>query len=146
MSSSCGRAERLSCSLVQALTPSENGADFNDAMYRPNPIGLWLYYITLSPLLFLFLGSDSVWNVVFTVLFAKDLPRPNVATRPYFPLMPEDLTLPMCPIPVLLQRHDTSAITTGYNRSPMLSPRLDLPGFWPGTETKRDLIWYSAGE
>ena len=33
------------------------------------------------------------------------------------------------PIPILLVRHDTSATTTGYNRSPTLSPRLDLPGF-----------------
>ena len=40
---------------------------------------------------------------------------------------------------ILLLRHDTSATTTGYNRSPTLSPRLDLPGFWHGTETKREV-------
>jgi len=31
---------------------------------------------------------------------------------------------------VLLLRHDMSATTTGYNHSPTLSPRLDLPRFW----------------
>ena len=55
-----------------------------------------------------------------------------------------------CPIPILPLRRNTYATTTGYNRSPMLSPRLDLPGFWLGNETRRlaiaDLIWYSAGE
>jgi len=56
------------------------------------------------------------------------------------------------PILILLLRHDTSAITTDCNRSPKLSPRLDLSGLWPGTETKREvwllrtLIWYSAGK
>ena len=34
--------------------------------------------------------------------------------------------------------HHMSAIITDCNRSPMLSPQLDLPGFWPGTETKRE--------
>src|SRR6218665_2754311 len=35
------------------------------------------------------------------------------------------------PIPILglLLRHDMSAAATGYNCSPTLSPRLDLPGF-----------------
>ena len=44
------------------------------------------------------------------------------------------------PIPILLQRHDTSTITTDCNCSPTLSPRLHLPGFWPGTETKGE-VW-----
>ena len=34
----------------------------------------------------------------------------------------------------------TSAIITYSNRSTTLSPRLDLSGFWPGTETKRE-VW-----
>ena len=44
------------------------------------------------------------------------------------------------PIPVLLLHHHTSAIITDCNRSTTLSPRLDLPGFWSGTETKRE-VW-----
>src|SRR6218665_3179643 len=37
-------------------------------------------------------------------------------------------------------RHHTSAIITDCNRSTTLSPRLDLPGFPPDTETKRE-VW-----
>jgi len=37
-----------------------------------------------------------------------------------------------------LHCHHTSTITTDSNRSPMLSPRHDLPGFWPCTEIK---VW-----
>jgi len=33
-----------------------------------------------------------------------------------------------------------SATTTSCNRSPTLSPRLDLPAFWPGTEMKWE-VW-----
>ena len=54
-----------------------------------------------------------------------------------------------CPIPILLLRLDTPATTTGYNRSPMLSPRFDLPGFRSGTETKREVwllrTWFGIG-
>ena len=70
-------------------------------------------------------------------------PRPNLT---YPPLALSSATLhsrlktKLCPIPILLLRHDTSATTTGHNHSPTLSPRLDLPGFWPGTETKRE-VW-----
>ena len=44
------------------------------------------------------------------------------------------------PIPVPLLHHHTSAIITNCNRSTTLFPWLDLPGFWPGTETKRE-VW-----
>jgi len=45
-----------------------------------------------------------------------------------------------CPIPILLLRHDTSATTTGYNHSPTLSPRLDLPEFWPGPRKEMRIL------
>jgi len=72
--------------------------------------------------------------------------------RPHSPLLhsthdwkPNSLSYPI-PVP-LLHRH-MSAIITDCNRSTMLSPRFDLPGFWPGTETRSlaiaDWIWYSA--
>src|SRR6218665_1516090 len=41
---------------------------------------------------------------------------------------------------LLLLHHDTSTIITYSNRSPTLSPRLDLSGFCPGTETKQE-VW-----
>ena len=44
------------------------------------------------------------------------------------------------PIPGRLLHHDTSAIIADCNRSTTLSPRLDLSGFLPGTETKRE-VW-----
>src|SRR6218665_1530510 len=44
------------------------------------------------------------------------------------------------PIPVPLLPHHTSAIIPDCNRSTMLSPRLHLPGFLPGTEKKRE-VW-----
>ena len=51
----------------------------------------------------------------------------------------------MLPYPDSAPCH-TSVITTDCNRSPTLSPRLDLPGFLPGNETRSlaiaDLIWY----
>jgi len=54
------------------------------------------------------------------------------------------------PIPVPLRHHHTFAIITDCNCSPTLFPRLDLPGFWPGNETRSlaiaDWIWYSASE
>src|SRR6218665_3834535 len=40
-------------------------------------------------------------------------------------------------IPILVLRHHTSTIITDSNHNPTLSPRLDLPGFLPGTKTKR---------
>ena len=61
-------------------------------------------------------------------------PPPNL-TYPPFALCPATFhsrlktELFSCPIPILLLRHDTFATTTGYNRSPTLSPGLDLPGF-----------------
>jgi len=44
------------------------------------------------------------------------------------------------PILVPLLHHHASAIITDCNRSATQSPRLDLPGFWLGTETKRE-VW-----
>src|SRR6218665_434550 len=44
------------------------------------------------------------------------------------------------PIPVPLLHHHTSTIITDCNRSTTLFPWLDLPGFLPGTETKRE-VW-----
>jgi len=49
------------------------------------------------------------------------------------------------PISVPLLHHHTSAIITDCNCSTMLSPWLDLPGFWPGTETKRDVWLFRTG-
>ena len=48
---------------------------------------------------------------------------------------------------ILLLRHHTSVSIVVYNRSPMQFPRLDLPGFWHGTETKRNvwLLWTCFG-
>src|SRR6218665_22485 len=49
------------------------------------------------------------------------------------------------PIPVPLLHHHTSAIITDCNRSTTLSPRLDLPSFLPGTETKREVCLLRTG-
>ena len=43
-------------------------------------------------------------------------------------------------VPVSLLCHHMSAIITDCNRSPMLSLRFDLLGFWPGTEMKWE-VW-----
>jgi len=81
-------------------------------------VTVWLLLFTVWPLFF------TVWPLLFTEWLGLHIALHS-------------------PIPILLLRHDTSATTTGYNRSPTLSPRLDLPGFWPGTKTKREvwLLW-----
>ena len=79
-------------------------------------------------------------HILLTHLLISPILRTSARTLLcYIPLSTENRTL-RCPILVLFLHHHTSAIITDCNRSTTLFPRLDLPGFWPGTERKRE-VW-----
>ena len=92
---------------------------------------------------------SSHWFVLSSVISSCFHPPNRALNFTYPPLALSPLLLSIhdwkqnslrYPIPVPLLRHHTSAIITDCHRSTTLSPRLDLSGFWPGTETKR-VVW-----
>ena len=94
-------------------------------------------------------GTDSKWtSVSLLILLTHLLTWPILRLHSPLLFSTHDWrpNSSICPIPILLLRHDTTAITTDCNRSPTLSPLLELTRFWPGTGTKREVwllrIWF----
>ena len=97
-----------------------------------------------QPMLHQLFGTDSRKTSGSLLIFFLTHLSISPIIRLLYPLLhsthdwrPNSLTYP---IPILLLRHNTSAITTDCNRSPTLSPRLDILRFWPGTEKKREVL------